>query len=304
MHNNRVSYFFFRIFRKIRNLHKKVTLFSIEVRYRFFRRILNKFISTSQQVAFLYLRFLRRLRFRILRFLVFFMWKRWLDRVDGLENIPWGESAVIASNHLSYFDFFVLASFLEKQTVFIATKGLDQRQFVGWFMKLDTIIYVDRDKPGHSFFKEIIRQAKNKKLIVIYPEGMRSRTGKMLPPKTGFIKLALLCGIPVIPLAMKGTYEILPPHKHLPKFSRCSIEIGNKIHLSPSNPLLKDIFYRCAQSKKFSDLTDEGIEEIAFRIMNQVRIMAGQDWDDAAVLKAEQYGLLSHSPLTTLSQTL
>ncbi|HOX11026.1 MAG TPA: lysophospholipid acyltransferase family protein [Candidatus Moranbacteria bacterium] len=232
------------------------------------------------------------------------MWKRWLDRVDGLENIPWGEPAIIASNHLSYFDFFVLASFLEKQTVFIATKGLDQRQFVGWFMKLDTIIYVDRDKPGYSFFKEIIRQAKNKKLIVIYPEGMRSRSGKMLPPKTGFIKLALLCGIPVIPLAMKGTYEILPPHRHLPKFTRCSIEIGSKIYLSPSNPILKDIFYRCAQSKKFSDLTDEGIEEIAFRIMNQVRVMAGQEWDDTAVLKAKQYGLLPHSTVAVLSQTL
>jgi len=226
------------------------------------------------------------------------MWKCWLDRVDGLENIPRGEPAIIASNHLSYFDFFVLASFLEKQTVFIATKGLDQRSFVGWFMRLDTIIYVDREKPGYGFFKEIIRQAKNKKLIVIYPEGTRSRSGKMLAPKLGFIKLAMLCGIPIVPLAMKGTYDILPPHGHFPNFTRCSIEIGKKISLSPSNPFLKDVFYKAPKSKKYTALTDEGTEEIAFRIMNEVRIMAGQEWDDSAVSKAEKYGVLTTTKTT------
>lgn len=286
-----MDYFFFRIFCRLRRFYERVTLFAIEVRYRYFRKALNKVISVSRELALLYFRFLRRFRFRILRLLVFFMWKRWLDKVEGLENISRGEPAIIASNHLSYFDFFVLASFLEKQTVFVATKGLDRRSFVGWFMRLDTIIYVDREKPGYGFFKEMIRQSKNKKLIVIYPEGTRSRSGKMLAPKPGFIKLALLCGIPIIPLAMKGTYDILPPHRRFPKFTKCGIEIGKKVHLSPSNSFLKDIFYRCSKSGKYTDLTDEGIEEIAFRIMNQVRMMSGQEWDEDAVRKAEKYSL-------------
>lgn len=295
MNRNQMAYFFFSLFRKSRHFCERFTLFAIEVRYRYLRKISNRFVSVAHELVYLYFRFLRRLRFRVLRFLVFFMWKRWLDKVEGLENITWGEPAIIASNHLSYFDFFVLASFLEKQTVFIATKGLDQRSFVGWFMKLDTIIYVDREKPGYGFFKEMIRQAKNKKLIVIYPEGTRSRSGKMLAPKPGFIRLALLCGIPIIPLAMKGTYDILPPHGHIPKFTRCGIKIGKKVHLSPSNPFLKDIFYRCSKSGKYTDLTDEGIEEMAFRIMNQVRIMSGQEWDEEVIAKAEKYALASEA---------
>jgi len=291
MNKKQLGYFFFRAFRGLRRFYERMVLFAVEARYRYFRRALNKAILVSREFTALYVRFLRRFRFRILRFLVFFIWKRWLDKVEGLENISWGESAIIASNHLSYFDFFVLASFLEKQTVFVATKGLDQRSFVGWFMKLDTIIYVDREKPGYGFFKEMIRQSKNRKLIVIYPEGARSRSGKMLVPKPGFIKLALLCGIPIIPLAMKGTYEILPPHKRFPKFAKCSIEIGKKVQLSPSNPFLKDVFYRCSKSGKYTDLTDEGIEEIAFRIMNQVRIMSGQEWDESAISKTVKYDL-------------
>lgn len=304
MHRKKIAYFFFRIACTWRHLYTRFSLFAIKVRYRFLRRAFNNFISVLYKFFQLYYRLLRKIRFRTLRILVFFMWKRWLDKVNGLENIPVGESAIIASNHMSYFDFFVLASFLEKQTVFIATKGLDQRSFVGWFMKLDTIIYVDREKPGYSVFKEVVRQSRNKKLIVIYPEGTRSRSGKMLEPKPGFIKLALLCGVPIIPLAMKGTYDILPPHKNVPKFTKCSISIGEKIYLSPSNPFLKDVFYRSANAKKFTDLTDEGIEEIAFRIMNKVRVMSGQEWDASALLKAEKYGVTSASRFISTAQVL
>lgn len=292
MHKKNISYFLFKVVRALRQFYENFTLFALEVRYRYFRRILNKSILAFQWIARLYFRLLRRLRFRVLRLFVFFVWKLWLDRVEGLENISRGEAAIIASNHLSFFDFFVLASFLEKQTVFVATKGLDKKPFVGWFMKLDTIVYVDREKPGYGFFKEMIRQTRSKKLIVIYPEGTRSRSGKILPPKPGFVKLALLCGVPIIPLAMKGTYNILPPHKHIPKFSKCDIQIGKKTSISPSNPFLRDIFYRCAKSKKYTDLTDEGIEEIAFRIMEQIRTMSGQEWDESALEKAQKYNLI------------
>ncbi len=275
---------------------ERLVVFSIRVRYRYWRRLLCRVVGNATSLAALYYRVFRRLRFRTIRLFVFFVWKLWLDKVEGFENISWNESAVIVSNHLSYYDFFVLASVLERQTVFIATKGLNDRSFVGWFMKLDTIVYVDREKPGYGFFKEMVRQTKMKKNVVIYPEGTRSRSGKMLAPKPGFIKLALLCGVPVIPLAMRGTYEILPPHEHVPKMKKCSIHIGEKLYISPSNPLFRDVFYRCAKDGKYTNLTDEGIEEIAFRIMNRIRLMSGQEWDESALPKARLYGLADASP--------
>jgi 1-acyl-sn-glycerol-3-phosphate acyltransferase len=217
--------------------------------------------------------------------MVFFGWRLWLRNAVGLEKIAYGEPCIIVSNHSSYFDFFVLASVLKKQTVFVAVKKLDQRSFVGWFMRLDTIVYVDRERPGYKFFKELIYHLKNqKRVVVIYPEGTRSRSGKMLFPKAGFVKIALKTNVPVIPLAMKGTYDILPPHKKFPAFKRCDVVVGDKIVLGPQNPDFADCFFGAPLDSNGSyRLSDSQIEEIAYRVMEKVRNLAGIEWDESAV---------------------
>ncbi len=242
-------------------------------------------------IASVWYRVLRKARFRILRLLVFFMWRLWVKKVEGFENIPHQEPAIIVCNHSSYYDFFVLASVLKKQTTFVAVKGLSQRKFVGWFMKLDTIIYVDREKPGYSFFKEVMRQLAGRKLVVIYPEGTRSRSGNMLEPKIGFIKLALKTNVPVIPIAMKGTYEILPPEQSLPRLKKCEVHIGKRIYISPSTPLLRDVFFKQKGMRQFRNLGDKECSEIAFRIMNEIRKVSGQAWDETASDKAKQFNV-------------
>lgn len=254
----------------------------IRARYRFFRRILTHVRKAITYFVFIRYRLVRRIRFRYLRLLVFVMWRLWLREVHGFDKIPINEAALIVSNHSSYFDFFVLASVLKKQTVFVALKSLNVRPFVGWFMKLDIIIYVDRDKPGYKFFKELMwHLTEQKRLAVIYPEGTRSRTGKMLAPKLGFVKLAMKTGVPIIPVAMRGTYEIMPPQKHLPRFRKCDIHVGDRIYISPQNEEFRDIFYR-KKHRRYEDLDDEDLQEIAYRIMDKIRIMAGQEWDESA----------------------
>ena len=235
------------------------------------------------------IRVVRRSGFKFLRTLVFFMWRLWVRRVEGIENIPEHEPVILISNHQSYFDFFVLASVLRRQTVFVAVKGLNERPFVGWFMKLDTIVYVDRDKPGLSFFKELIRHLDAGKQIVLYPEGARSRSGKMLPPKTGFLKLALKQNVPILPVAMRGTYEILPPNKHIPGFKRCNVIFGKKIYISPSEPLFKDVFFEGIKNAKYSNLSDEQLNIISYRVMDIVRQISGQEWDETAQVNAEKF---------------
>lgn len=235
------------------------------------------------------LRAARRSWFKFLRSLVFFMWRLWVRNVEGLENIPEHEPVILVSNHQSYFDFFILASVLRRQTVFVAVKGLNERPFVGWFMKLDTIVYVDRDKPGLSFFKELIRHLDAGKQIVLYPEGLRSRSGKMLPPKTGFLKLALKQNVPILPVVMRGTYEILPPNKHIPAFKRCDVIFGKKIYISPSTPLFKDVFSEGAKNGKYSNLNDDQLNRVAYRVMDIVRQLSGQAWDETAQGDSERY---------------
>ena len=286
----------YRIALGIREAFKFLILETLPLRYRFARRISYRYRAIIAKIVQVRVRLYKRLRFRFLRLLVFFMWRLWVDRATGLENIPEHEAAIIISNHASYYDFFVLASVLKKQAVFVAAKGLDQRSFVGWFMKLDTIIYVDREKPGYGFFKELLRHLSNRKLVALYPEGTRSRSGQMIEPKTGFVKLALKANVPVIPVAMKGTYEILPPHRHLPRLRKCDVHFGKRIYISPATPLLRDIFFRRAGRQRYDDLNEEELSEIAFRVMNEVRKIAGQEWDPSVQERAAKFGLLENKP--------
>lgn len=257
-------------------------LYLVRVRYRFFKRVAFHYKNLSVYFLTIRYRFLRRIRFRVLRLFIFFIWRLWVGKIYGFERIPLNEPVIIVSNHLSYFDFWILSAMLRRNTVFVAVRGLDKRSFVGWTMKLNTIIYIDRDKPGCAFFKNLMWQLQEqRRSVVIYPEGTRSRSGKMLTPKPGFVKFAIKVGIPVLPIAMRGTYEIMPPHKRTPRLKKCDVYVLDKTYISPTNPEFYDIFFRkMGTERRYEDLDEEELQEIAFRIMDKVRIAAWQEWDE------------------------
>jgi 1-acyl-sn-glycerol-3-phosphate acyltransferase len=210
------------------------------------------------------------------------LFKLWIKEVVGYKNIPSKGPALFVSNHLSYYDFLILSAVVPSYVVFLAQKKIKETFFVRWFTRFNNVIYIDREKPGYSFFKEILKWLEAGRLFVIYPEGTRSRTGKMLMPKPGFVKLAMKANVPIIPVALKGTYEILPPHKHIPRLKKCEVIIGKKMYISPDNPDLKDIFFKNAGFRKFGKLDEEDMQKIAVRIMDKIRILAGEEWDDSA----------------------
>ncbi len=247
-------------------------------------RFFKGFFLRLAQVRF---RFLRRLHFKIMRLAVFSFFRLWIDKIVGFHNIPVNGSVIFVSNHLSYYDFLIFGAMMRSYIVFLAQKKINETFFIRWFTKLHNVVFVDKDYPGYSFFKELMRHLKNQRHLLIYPEGSRSRTGKMFRPKIGFVKLALLAGVPVVPLTMKGTYEILPPHKRVPVLRRCKVVIGKKVSISPDNPAFHDIFLRQPKELKPGKLSDEAMEEIAVRIMNDIRILAGQEWDDSIAHEME-----------------
>ena len=225
------------------------------------------------------LRFFRRLRFRIFRLLIFLFFRTWVKAVHGYKNLPERGPALIVSNHLSYYDFLIIGSFLARPAVFIASAHLKEHPFVSWFSKFDTLVYIDRENPGYRFFREIMLQLRLGKIVVIYPEGMRSRTGKMLKPKTGFIKLALKANAAIIPVGMKGTFDILPPHKKFPSLKRCEVFIGKRFFISPQVELFGDLFKH--SRKKFEAMSDDQMQVAANRIMNLIRENIGEDWENS-----------------------
>lgn len=234
---------------------------------------------TGKRKVRAYYRLAKRLRFQFIRSIAsFFLW-RWIKSVSGFEKVVQQDSAILIANHLSYYDFFVLGALFKRPLVFVAVKKVRQAFLIRWLAKFHMVVYIDRDNPGTTFFRAIIRHLELGRLVVVYPEGTRSRSGKMLKPKPGFVKLAMKANVPVIPVGMRGTYEILPPHSRVPKLKRCEVIFGQKRYISPSDPELEDIFFESKENPKFSKLTKKQTEKIAIRIMEGVRRLSGQEWD-------------------------
>ncbi len=223
-------------------------------------------------------RLVKRLRFKFLRYFVYFCFRLWLKKVHNEGLLPKEGPAIIVSNHLSYYDWGILSAiYWDRYLAFIGNKDLLNRGFVGWLMRLNMLIFIDPKKPGLTFLKEALRKLKEENILVIYPEGSRSKTGRMLEPRRGFIKIALKTGAPIIPIGMKGTYSILPPHKVFPRFKRCEVFVGPPILLNRRHPLFKDLFHLFNGEYI---LSEEGESVAARRIMEIIKEMTGQEWED------------------------
>jgi 1-acyl-sn-glycerol-3-phosphate acyltransferase len=106
----------------------------------------------------------------------------------------------------------------------------------------------------------------------------------MFKPKEGFVKLAIKANVPIIPVGMKGTYEILPPDKRIPRLKRCKITIGERIDISSENPMFKGITFIKKGANKSFTLNDKDTQEVAFRIMDKIRLLADEEWDESALI--------------------
>jgi 1-acyl-sn-glycerol-3-phosphate acyltransferase len=141
--------------------------------------------------------------------------------VKGKENIEKGKSYIIVPNHQSMYDIFILYGWLGLDIKWMMKKELRKIPGVGFGSAKVGHIFIDRSNQRAAM--QSLNEAKNRLIngssVVIFPEGTRSKDGKLLPFKRGAFKLALDLGYPILPVTIKGTREIMPansPVKLLP----------------------------------------------------------------------------------------
>lgn len=120
-----------------------------------------------------------------------------------------GTSYVFASNHQSIYDIPVIFGTLPHQMRIIAKASLGHFPFLGWHLRLAGHLLVDRDKPGASIFKKMQRMIGQGASLIIFPEGTRSRDGKVGRFKGGVFLLAIESGLPVVPVSVSGTRHVM-----------------------------------------------------------------------------------------------
>ena len=134
-------------------------------------------------------------------------------RVEGLENLAPQETAIYCANHQSAMDIPILFVNLPVQFRFVAKRSLFKLPFLGWHLKRSGHIPVDRGRPRGTrrSLDEAAEKIRAGSSVVLFPEGHRSRDGKMGPFRSGSFYLAIQSGVPVVPITLNGTRAVLKP---------------------------------------------------------------------------------------------
>jgi 1-acyl-sn-glycerol-3-phosphate acyltransferase len=133
--------------------------------------------------------------------------------VEGLEHVHHGETAIYCVNHQSAMDIPILFVNLPVQFRFVAKRSLFNLPFMGWHLRRSGHIPVDRDRPQQAMksMKKVAQEIRKGKSVMLFPEGHRSRNGQLLPFKAGSFYIAILSGVPIVPITINGTPRVLKP---------------------------------------------------------------------------------------------
>jgi len=152
-------------------------------------------------------------------------------KVTGLEKIDTTKPHVYAVNHASALDIPVLYVYLPFQFRIAFKKELLSYPIVGWHLKRSGQICVDQHNPAGSIgsIRSALKSLKAGTPLVIYPEGGRTPDGQIKPFLPGAFFLAIKAHVDIVPIALVGTYELLPMNTYHIKCRPLEMRVGEPI---------------------------------------------------------------------------
>jgi 1-acyl-sn-glycerol-3-phosphate acyltransferase len=186
----------------------------------------------------------------------------------GLENVPTDGPAILAANHQSFLDDLVLPLVVPKRkVVFLAKADYFDKWYLRWFFKGANVIPVRRESKSDSeaALRAGVQALSEGQLVGIFPEGTRSPDGRLYRGKTGVARMALEARVPVIPVAITGTFEAMPYDRKLPKPGHATLRFGKPLSFERHYEVARDRFV-------LRSVTDE--------IMYEIMLLSGQEYVD------------------------
>jgi 1-acyl-sn-glycerol-3-phosphate acyltransferase len=156
----------------------------------------------------------------------------WWVRVEGREHVPADGPAIIAANHVSFFDSVALIMAIRRPVSFVGKAEYLDSWKTRRLLPALGMIPVDRQsgRQAMSALRIAAGVLSRSGLFAIYPEGTRSRDGALAPGHTGVAHIAVASGAPIIPAGICGTAEIQPPDTRFPRpFRRAVVRFGRPI---------------------------------------------------------------------------
>ena len=193
----------------------------------------------------------------------------WRPTVEGSEHVPPEGPVLLASNHLSFVDSVVIPTVAPRKVVFLAKAeyftGTGVRGWISrtWFEGLG-MVPVNRDDTRSALDSlEVALDVLGRgEAFGLYPEGSRSRDGRLYRGRTGVAQLALVSGAPIVPVGLIGTDRLQPVGSRLPRLARVTVRFGEPI-------LAQGEYDGVAPGRARRDLTD--------RVMRAIQELTGQE---------------------------
>jgi 1-acyl-sn-glycerol-3-phosphate acyltransferase len=189
----------------------------------------------------------------------------WRIRAEGLDHLPAGP-AILCSNHVSVLDSFFIPSVLSRRITFVGKAEYLDDWKTRWLFPALGMIPIDRtggDAASAALDVAAAVLARGE-LFGIYPEGTRSRDGLLHKGHTGPARLAFRTGVPIVPVGVRGTLEIMPPDARAPRLWR-SATIAFGAPIDPARYLR-----RGDERTMLRTMTDE--------VMYEIRELSGQEY--------------------------
>lgn len=193
------------------------------------------------------------------------------------EGVDWSKPHIFAMNHESMLDIPIAFAVIPSNLRFVAKHVLKYVPFLGWYMWATGMIFINRSNRREAMQSlakagEKIREGRS---IIVYPEGTRSRTGKILPFKKGPFVLALEAKVPIIPVAVSGSGKVVPSGGFKIRAGEVRVKVGQPIPTA----------HRSAAER------DELLREVRDAIIQLHRDIGGAGGDDNAVAAAGKEGV-------------
>ena len=183
---------------------------------------------------------------------LFKLYFRW--RVYNAERVPLEGPVILASNHASFLDPPLIGAGLRRSINFLARKNLFRFLVMGWVLRQWQVVPVDRDGGGAAGLRAILDRLLAGRAIVLFPEGTRTRDGRLQPARSGIGLTVIKSTAPVVPVRVFGTFEAYGRHLRFPRPYRVAVKYGAPMHFERlrtearvcPKPRLKEIYQQVA----------------------------------------------------------
>ncbi|MEH1127740.1 lysophospholipid acyltransferase family protein [Micromonospora sp. CPCC 206061] len=178
--------------------------------------------------------------------------------IEGRHHVPRRGPVILASNHLSFIDSMVIPLVAPRPVTFLAKAEYFDRRRTRWFFSAFNAVPVRRGdhRVAQASLDAALGVLEGGGAFGVYPEGTRSRDGRLYRGRTGVGWLALSARVPVVPVALAGTEKIQPVGAKLPRVRRVTVKFGAPITFGPE-------YGEAGQARARRRVTDEIMDRIA-----------------------------------------